>query len=194
MSLLFSAFTKKKEEILRLNIGSVSAVPANPVPAAPKAHVPNHKFLVGKEPDAYASLQVTEQHAGDLMTAAVVVSFPVLKGTWQAQLLTGELRLFALNVDRVRRSQAGGTRLSLVPGVLSFIVYFDEKEPKLFFAVDYTGRFGVRTILTLPLNPTDLSLVIDSLQMADPGELTGDRVRQIHERAAARSAPRPASL
>jgi hypothetical protein len=190
--LLFSAFTKKKEEILGLNIGTVSAMPAYPAPVAPKAHVPNHKLLVGKEPEEYASLQITEQQPGDRMTAAVVVSFPFLKGAWQAQLFTGELRLFALNVDNVRRSQAGGTRLSLVPGVLSFIVYFDEKEPKLFFAVDYSGRFGVHTVLTLPLNPADLSAVIDSLQTADPGELTEERMRQIHERAAANSTPRPA--
>ena len=194
MSLLFSAFTRKKEEILRLNIGAVSAMPADPAPAAPKAHVPDHKFLVGKEPEEYASLQVTEQQPGDRMTAAVVVSFPVLKGSWQAQLLTGELRLFAHNVDQVRRSQTGATRLTLVPGVLAFIVYFVEKEPKLFFAVDYVGRFGVHTIVTLPLNPADLSAVIDSLQTADPGELTEERVRQIHARSAARSAPGPAGL
>ena len=128
------------------------------------------------------------------MTATVVVSFPLVRGTWQAQLFTGELRLFAQNVDKVRRSQAGATRLSLVPGVLAFIVYFDEKEPKLFFAVDYCGRFGVHSILALPLNPADLSAVIDSLQTADPGELTEERVRRIHERSAARSTPGPAGI
>ena len=167
-------------------------MPASPEPVITKAHVPNHKLVVGKEPEAYASLQVTEQQPGDRMTAAVVVSFADLKGTWQAELLAGELRLFALNVDQVRRNQAGGTRLSLVPGVLSFIVYFDKKEPKLFFAVDYIRRFGFHNVITLPLNPADLSVLIDSLQTADPGEITEERVREIHERAAARSTPRPA--
>jgi len=106
MSHLFSAFTGKKKDILELNIWSVSDMPAGPTPVAPKAYVPDHKFLVGKEPGAYASLQVTEQQAEDRMIAVVAVSFLFLKGTWQAQLLTGELRLFALDIDKVRRGQA----------------------------------------------------------------------------------------
>jgi hypothetical protein len=192
MSRLFSASTGKKKGILELNIGSVGGMPAGPTPVAPKAYVPDHKFLVGKEPGAYASLQVTEQQAEDRMIAVVAVSFLFLKGTWQAQLLTGELRLFALDIYKVRRGQAGSTRLTLVPGILAFIVYFDEKQQMIVFAVDYCGPLGVHTLPTLPLTPAEIAAVIDSLQTADPGELTEERTRQIRKRAAAASStPRP---
>jgi hypothetical protein len=170
MSLLFSAFTRKREEILKLDIRSVSPRLSGSPPAAARAYIPNHRFVVGSVPGAFASLQVTEQQAKGRMTAAVAVSFPFLKGDWQAQFPIGDLRLFALNVDKVRRGHATATHLNVVPGVLAFIVYLDERLQKIFFAVDHRGPLGVHMIPTLPLNSDELSSVIDSLQESDPGE------------------------
>jgi len=60
------------------------------------------------------------------------------------------------------------------------------------FAVDYCGPLGVHALPTLSLNPAEIAAVIGSLQTADPGELTDERVHQIRKRAAAASStPRP---
>jgi TonB family protein len=189
---LFSGFKKKKEEVISLNIGSVSGPPAGPPPVVHKAYVPDHRFIIGKEPDAYASVQVTERQADGRMVAAVVASYPFLKGTWKAELLTGELRLFALGIDAVRRGGSGSARVTLVPHVLRLIVYFDQKQQAVCFAVDYCGPLGVHQLCVTPLAAADMVAVIDSLQAADPGELTKERVAQIREREAARSTPPPA--
>ena len=182
MSFLFPRFTRREDEILQLNIGTVSPVLVCSGAGGP-AFVPDHKFFVGNESGPYASLQITEQQSEDLMTATIEVRFPTMNGTWQARLRKGELRLFALSVDQVRLRQAKAARYTLVPSVLGFIVYFDDKQQNIFFAVEYCGKLGVRAIFTLPLSTAELARVIDSLQKGDPGELTDERVREMRERA-----------
>ena len=166
LSQLLSALTRKRDEIIVLNIGSGGSPPG-----VPKSYVPNQRVLIGKETDSHISIKVTERQSEDRMMAEVTVSFPFVKGTCQAELRTGELRRFASDIDKVQHAQAGVAQLTIIPGCLLFNILFDENR-QLIVAVRYRRipALAVDTISKFSLNLAELPTIIDRLHATDPGK------------------------
>jgi TonB family protein len=172
-------FKKKTNGVIGLNLD-----PSGGAAALPKPFVPKHKVVVLKEA---VTIEVTE-HRDDRMTAEIAISLDMLKGKWKADLPTGALRLFAADIAKARQAQAGSAKVALVPGKLALIAYHDKGQ--FFFAVNHTGRLGVGMIATLPLAAAEWPPLVDSLEMADPGELTEEGIQRLREEAA-RPVPQP---
>jgi TonB family protein len=158
---------RKPNGILGLNLQS-----GTQKPDLPKPYAPGHKVVVA---NGVVTLQVTGQHEGR-MTVEVSIALPDVKGSWNASLLPGQLRLFAADISQARRTQKG-TNLPLFRR-LALLAYYDDKQQKFCFGVKYQSHpvLAVIGIFGIPIESADWSALIDSLQTADPGELTPERV------------------
>jgi hypothetical protein len=157
---LLTAFTKKKDDFVTLNIKSS-------VDSPPRPYVPSERVLIGKETGAHVSIQVTERSGADTLAAQVTVSVHI-KNARRVAFRAGELRRFAADIDNVRRRETGVAQLTIIPDSLGFNILFDENR-QLIFALRYRRipALAVDTISTFSLDPAELETIIDRLKAAD---------------------------